>query len=57
MPPLLSISAFRRTDATGGSRGEAIPEREINIVNAELKVAQLLGHSKDLITLSFTYQP
>ena len=29
MPPLLSISAFRRTDANGGSRGEAMPEREI----------------------------
>ena len=28
MSPLLSISAFTRTDATGGSRGEAMPERE-----------------------------
>ena len=28
MPPLTFISAFRRTDANGGSRGEAMPERE-----------------------------
>ena len=37
MPPLLSISAFRRTDANGGSRGEAMPERErhINFVKRE----------------------
>ena len=54
MPPLTYISAFRRTDATGGSRGEAMPEREINYVNAEQKVAQILGHSKDLITLSLS---
>jgi len=52
MPPLTYISAFRRTDANGSSRGEAMPEREINYVNAEQKVAQILGHSKDLITLS-----
>ena len=53
MPPLTYISAFRRTDANGGSRGEAMPEREnAKIVNAEQKVAQILGHSKDLITLS-----
>ena len=32
MPPLTYISAFRRTDANGGSRGEAMPEREINYV-------------------------
>ena len=53
MPPLTYISAFRRTDANGGSRGEAMPEREnAKIVNAGQKVAQILGHSKDLITLS-----
>jgi len=41
MPPLTYISAFRRTDATGGSRGEAMPEREnAKIVNAEQKVAR-----------------
>jgi hypothetical protein len=28
--------------------------REINYVNAEQKVAQILGHSKDLITLSLS---
>ena len=54
MPPLLSISAFRRTDANGGSRGEAMPEREINYVKAEQKVAQTFGHYKDLITLSLS---
>ena len=53
MPPLTYISAFRRTDANGGSRGEAMPEREnAKIVNAEQKVARKFGHSKDLITLS-----
>ena len=52
MPPLTYISAFWRSDANGGSRGEAMPEREINYVNAEQKVAQILGHFKDLITLS-----
>ena len=41
MPPLTYISAFRRTDANGGSRGEAMPEREnAKIVNAEQKVAR-----------------
>ena len=44
MPPLLSISAFRRTDATGGSRGEAMPEREnvknVNIVKREQIMAE-----------------
>jgi len=35
MPPLTYISAFRRTDANGGSRGEAMPEREIIIVKRE----------------------
>ena len=55
MPPLTYISAFRRTDANGGSRGEAMPEREnAKIVNAGQKVAQILGHSKDLITLSLS---
>ena len=55
MPPLTYISAFRRTDATGGSRGEAMPEREnVKIVNAEQKVARKFGHSKDLITLSLS---
>ena len=54
MPPLTYISAFRRTDANGGSRGEAMPEQEINYVNAEQKVAQILGHSKDLITFSLS---
>ena len=55
MPPLLSISAFRRTDANGGSRGEAMPEREnAKIVNAGQKVARKFGHSKDLITLSLS---
>ena len=29
-------------------------KREINYVNAEQKVAQILGHSKDLITLSLS---
>ena len=66
MPPFLSISAFRRTDATGGSRGEAMPEREnvkkVNIVLGRAKrqsrakreqiMAEILGYSKDLITLS-----
>lgn len=28
MPPLTYISAFTRTDATGGSRGETMLERE-----------------------------
>ena len=55
MPPLTFISAFRRTDANGGSRGEAMPEREnVKIVNAEQKVARKFGHSKDLITLSLS---
>ena len=55
MPPLTYISAFRRTDANGGSRGEAMPEREnAKIVNAEQKVARKFGHSKDLITLSLS---
>ena len=68
MPPLLSISAFRRTDANGGSRGEAMPEREnvknVNIVLGRAKrqsrakreqiMAEFLGHSKDLITLSLS---
>ena len=58
MPPLLSISAFTRTDATGGSRGEAMPEREnvknVNIVKREQIMAEFLGHSKDLITLSLS---
>ena len=58
MPPLLSISAFRRTDANGGSRGEAMPEREnvknVNIVKREKIMAEFLGHSKDLITLSLS---
>ena len=44
MPPLLSISAFRRTDATGGSRGEAMSEREnvknVNIVKREKIMAE-----------------
>ena len=41
MPPLLSISAFRRTDANGGSRGEAMPEREnIIIVKREKIMAE-----------------
>ena len=68
MPPLLSISAFRRTDATGGSRGEAMPERE-NVKNVKIVLgrakrqsrakreqimAEFLGHSKDLITLSLS---
>ena len=58
MPPLLSISAFRRTDATGGSRGEAMPEREnvknVNIVKREKIMAETFGHYKDLITLSLS---
>ena len=58
MPPLTYISAFRRTDATGGSRGEAMPEREnvknVNIVKREQIMAEFLGHSKDLITLSLS---
>ena len=58
MPPLLSISAFRRTDANGGSRGEAMPEREniknVNIVKREQIMAETFGHSKDLITLSLS---
>ena len=55
MPPLTYISAFRRTDANGGSRGEAMTEREnIKIVNAEQKMAETFGHSKDLITLSLS---
>ena len=44
MTPLLSISAFTRTDATGGSRGEAMPEREnvknVNIVKREKIMAE-----------------
>ena len=47
MPPLTYISAFRRTDTNGGSRGEAMPEREINYVNAEQKVAQFLAFDDD----------
>ena len=47
MPPLTYISAFRRTDANGGSRGEAMPEREINYVNAEQKVAQFPAFGDD----------
>ena len=58
MPPLLSISAFRRTDANGGSRGEAMPEREnvknVNIVKREKIMAETFGHYKDLITLSLS---
>ena len=55
MPPLLSISAFMRTDANGGSRGEAMPEREnINIVKREKIMAETFGHYKDLITLSLS---
>ena len=55
MPPLTYISAFTRTDANGGSRGEAMPEREnINIVKREQKMAETFGHSKDLITLSLS---
>ena len=33
---------------------EILMRREINYVNAEQKVAQILGHSKDLITLSLS---
>ena len=33
---------------------EFLMRREINYVNAEQKVAQILGHSKDLITLSLS---
>ena len=58
MPPLTYISALRRTDANGGSRGEAMPEREnvknVNIVKREKIMAEFLGHSKDLITLSLS---
>ena len=36
MPPLTYISAFRRTDANGGGRGEAVAEREINYVYREV---------------------
>ena len=44
MPPITYISAFTRTDAKGGSRGEAMPEREnAKIVNAGQKVAQILA--------------
>ena len=44
MPPITYISAFTRTDAKGGSRGEAMPEREnAKIVNAGQKVAQIFA--------------
>ena len=54
MPPLTYISAFRRTDANGGSRGEAMPEREIIIVNGEKIMAEMFGHSNNFATLSLS---
>jgi len=54
MSPLLSISTFRRTDATGGSRGEAMPEREIIIVKREQIMAETFGHSNNFDTLSLS---
>jgi len=57
MPPLTYISAFRRTDANGGSRGEAMPEREIIIVKREQKMTEMFGHSNNFATLSFTFAP
>ena len=55
MPPLTYIHAFTRADANGGSRGEAMPEREnINIVKREQKMADFLGHSNNFATLSLS---
>ena len=58
MPPLLSISAFRRTDVTGGSRGEAMPEREnvknVNIVLGRAK-RQSRAKREQIMTDSFAF--
>ena len=40
MPLLTYISAFEAARTTAGGRVEAMPEREINYVNAEQKVAR-----------------
>ena len=59
MSPFLSISAFTRTDATGGSRGEALPsgscfDRRSNIVNGEKRMTDSFGHSNNFATLSLS---
>ena len=61
MPPLTYIHGFEtaRTTAGGGmltvrGGGETMLHRELNIANGEQIMAEFLGHSKDLITLSLS---
>ncbi len=63
MPPLIYIHASEAARTTAGGRGiggtrnfnEFLMRRELNITNGAKRMAEFLGHSKDLITLSFSF--
>ena len=53
MPLLTYISAFRRSDANGGSRGEAMHEREMN---AELfRQLSIIAEDENLMQKALKY--